>query len=262
MRKCGFVIMAAVLLSFFGGKTGIAFDHTHSRYGDLLNQYVRDGLVNYEAFKRHEGQLKIYITELARVEKSEFNGWKQEERLAYLINLYNAVTLALVLEHYPVESIREIRSFLKGPWKQPVVPLFGKKKTLDYLEHKVMRKKYADPRIHFALVCAALGCPALRSEPYSPYKLEGQLEDQGRIFLRDTDKNYVDHRTQTLYLSPIFKWFKSDFKSVGGVQTFVAPYFDKKGRIFLRTAEYKIHYTRYNWRLNDSANAGIIGTRN
>ena len=142
----------------------------------------------------------------------EFNRWTQPQQLAFLINLYDAATLKLIVEHYPVKSIKDIGNFFKGPWKQEVVPLLGKTVTLDYLEHGVLRKKYAEPRIHFAIVCAAKGCPPLRAEAFVADRLNEQLDDQGRVFLGPKEKNRWDTHARVLYLSPIFKWFSEDFE--------------------------------------------------
>ena len=165
-----------------------AVDHSHQLFGQVLDQFVRGGLVDYAKLKADPKDLTRYLDELASVPKSEFEKWEQPEQLAFLINLYNAQTLKLVIEHYPVKSIKKIGNILKGPWDQRVVRLWGETVTLNTLEHEILRKDYDEPRIHFALVCAAHGCPPLRKEPYVAERLNSQLEDQGRAFFSNAAK--------------------------------------------------------------------------
>lgn len=176
----------------------------------------------------------------------------REQQLAYLINLYNAQTLELVVRHYPVKSIKDIGNWYRGPWGQPVVSLMGKVTTLDFLEHKVIRPMFREPAVHFALVCASRGCPPLRREPYVADHLMDQLRDQGRIFLSDKSKNRVDDETGTLYLSAIFKWFREDFTGqAGSLQAFVAPYLPANSSQRLESHVYGIKFLDYDWSLND-----------
>jgi len=205
-------------------------------------------MVSYSALKQTPKDLDRYLREANVVEESDFREWRREEQLAFLINLYNASVLKLIVDHYPVSSVKSIGGWFGRPWDVEVVPLFGNVATLSYLEHELIRK-YNEPRVHFALVCGALGCPELRAEPYVPQKLDAQLTDQGRKFLRDRAKNRIDPETRTLYLSPIFKWFADDFKKhSGSVVKFVQHY-----RPDLPDAQWKIRYTDYSWSLNDSS---------
>lgn len=225
-----------------------AFDHSHALLGGLLQQHVTNALVNYRALKQMPKDLIAYLNEANGIEESDFKEWRREQQLAFLINLYNASVLKLIIDHYPVSSIKNIGGWLGRPWDVEVVPLFGNTATLSYLEHELIRK-YHEPRIHFALVCGALGCPELRAEPYLPDKLDAQLADQGRKFMRDRTKNRVDAGAESIYLSPIFKWFADDFKKhSGSILKFVQLY-----RPDLPAGKWKIRYTEYNWSLNDSA---------
>lgn len=233
-----------------------AFDHSHQLLSDILKQHVKDGVVNYAGLKAGRRELDRYLGRLAAAPEREFTNWSQPQQIAFLVNLYNAATLQLILDHYPVKSIKDIGSLLKGPWKQPVVRLFGQSVTLDHVEHEILRKKYEDPRVHFALVCAARGCPPLRTEAYAAERLEDQFEEQGRKFLSSPHKNHVDAANQTVYLSPIFKWFGDDFvKKSGSVLAFVRSYFPEETQKLIRE-EFTIRYTDYDWSLNDSAAAG------
>ena len=233
-------------------RTG-GFDHAHTLYRSVLEAYVSDGWVDYTGLKRSPATLRAYLDRLAGVSKAEFGTWSRHQQMAFLINLYNAATLDLVVRHYPVKSIRDIGSFLKGPWKQEVVDLFGEKVTLDHVEHDLLRKEYPDARVHFALVCAARSCPALRGEPYTAARLDAQLDAQGRAFLAAPSKNRVDTKARVVHLSMIFKWFAGDFERQSGtVLDFVAAYLPaEEARALKEDGPYRIEYTDYDWRLND-----------
>lgn len=233
---------------FLAAASAFGFDHSHANFAVVLSQHVTNGLVNYRALKEKPGELQAYLAQMDAVAEAEFKAWSREDQLAFLINLYNASVLKLIIQHYPVKSIKNIGGWLGRVWDVDVVPLFGKVTGLGYLEHELIRK-YNEPRIHFALVCGARGCPELRTEPYTATNLNAQLADQGRRFLRDRSKNHVNARTQTIYLSPIFKWFADDFKAHSGtVFKFVQSY-----RPELQPGPWKIRYTDYDWSLNDSA---------
>ncbi len=248
-----FVVVGAALV---GGSAGSlpasGFDHSHALFGKVLDAVVEDGSVDYAGLKRNPADLKAYLGQLASISRTAFGKWSEPERIAFLLNLYNAATLQLIIDHYPVESIKEIGGRWKGPWKQEVVSLFGEKVTLDHVEHDLIRKDYKEPRVHFALVCAARSCPPLRGEPYTPDKLDEQLEDQGRIFINTPSKNRVDLENRTAYLSKIFKWFSGDFEEASGsVPAFIRPYFPRDISKQLEDGEFAVEYTDYDWALND-----------
>ena len=228
------------------------FDHSHAALDRVLKARVKNERVDYAGLKADSKDLDVWLKSAGTVTEAEFNRWSQSQQLAFLINLYNAATLRLILDHYPLKSIKDIGSVFKGPWKQEVVPLFGKTVTLDYLEHGILRKKYHEPRVHFAIVCAAKGCPPLRAEPFVPDKLNEQLDDQGRIFMGGKERNRFDARASTLYLSPIFKWFSEDFETKSGsVVKFVTPFFPADVRKQIESAKsVNIRYTEYDWSLN------------
>jgi hypothetical protein len=231
-----------------------AFDQSHQQLDRVLKRFVKDGRVNYSALQKDSKALHEYLGQVAAVSENEFKRWTQSQQLALLINLYNAATLDLIVQHYPISSIKKIGSFFKGPWDQPVVRLFGQTITLNRLEHEILRKKYKEPRIHFAIVCAALGCPPLRSEAYTPDRLNEQLIDQARIFLGNKQKNRVDIEKRVTYLSPIFKWFSEDFeKQSGSVLKFVALFYLAGVQEELKKGGFKIRYTDYDWSLNEAS---------
>lgn len=247
LLRCAAFLLAAA--------TASAFDHTHAAFEGVLQRHVRDGLVDYAALKAAPRDLDRYLAALAAVPEAEFKAWSEPQRLAFLLNLYNAATLRLILDHYPLTSIRRI-GFLPGAaWKKEGVALFGKKVSLDHVEHGIIRPEYPDARAHFALVCAARGCPPLRGEAYVAPRLDAQLDDQGRVFLGDSRKNRVEVATRTVHLSAIFKWFAGDFEAAGGtVLKFVTPFFPDPARAALAAGgDFTIAYTDYDWSLNDQA---------
>lgn len=215
----------------------------------LLAARVREGRVDYAGLKRDPAALDAWLAEAAKVREADFKRASREERLAFLINLYNAATLRLILDHYPIASIRKI-----GPawdtgraWKLPVVEVFGKRVSLDELEHKMIRPVFAEPRVHFALVCAAKGCPPLRSEVYDGKRLSAQLDGQAAAFLSQKAKNRAGQTEKTAYLSPIFKWYMEDFGgSKKSVLTYVKTWLPVK-------AGWRLVWTEYDWSLNDRA---------
>ena len=227
------------------------FDLTHARWTRILAAHVKNGEVDYAALKAAPQELQSYLDSLAAVGRSEFDAWSQPDQIAFLLNLYNAATLKLVADHHPVKSIKDIGGLFGSPWKLKVVRLWDRLTTLDDVEHGTLRADYHEPRIHFALVCAARSCPPLRSEAYVGKRLETQLQDQGRIFLADRAKNRVDPAGQTLWLSPIFKWFREDFTANGkSVPEFVLPFLPAVESSGASPRNFKVRYTDYDWSLN------------
>lgn len=254
---------ATILQSVCAGILGLAgivstqaatFDQSHSLLDKTLKTYVKDALVDYAAMKANRQDLDRYLGEVAAVPEPDFKTWTEKQRLAFLINAYNAFTLQLILDHYPVKSIKDIGGWLKGPWDQPVVHLLGRTRTLNELEHKILRVQYNEPRIHFALVCAARGCPPLRSEAYVADRLDAQLDDQAKQFLATANKNRVEAGEQVVYLSPLFKWYGVDFeKKSGSVLAALKPYWPKEAAAALTKGDFKVRYTDYDWSLNQSS---------
>ena len=238
----------ATLAAFSLGISSLwSFDKTHAGLTKIISTTVVESGVKYPELKKQHSALKDYLTELALVKESEFKKWKEADQLSFLINLYNASTLNVVLEHYPIKSFKDEVGGKEGPWKIPSVNLFGKLISLDELEHKSIRENYNEPRIHFALNCASAGCPPLRDEAYTAKQLEKQLNEQTKAFLADTKANKLSGKK--LELSPIFDWFKDDFiKKSGSVEAFVNPYFSQK----ISKGSVSISYTNYGWTLNEA----------
>jgi hypothetical protein len=224
----------------------LGFDHDYRLWNEVLTRQMTNGLVNYAAIKEDPKNLDMFVTQAAAVTEGEFKAWSPAQQLAYLINLYNAVTIQLIINDYPISSIKDIGGIFKDPWKMDRVPLFHQMVTLDYLEHDVIGKDYQDPRVHFALVYAANGSPNLRSDAYIPDSLDQQLEDQAILFLQHSPlKNHYDPETNTLYLSPIFKWYAKDFEQAAGT---VIDYVKR----YIPTVkdDANIKYTDFDWSLN------------
>lgn len=231
----------------------------------LLSRHVRwnaDGTnttVDYDGVRRERVALQRVLDDMAEVSKAGFDRWPVAHRQAFLINAYNAHTLALLADApMDTQSIRDLGSLLRTPWQREVAPLLGKTRTLDDIEHGLLRGApgFAEPRIHFAVNCASVGCPALRPEAYTAARLDAQLDDQTRRFLRDATRNRVArHRPLRLEVSSIFDWYDDDFDSVGGVRAFLARYpaelgLDASAAAMLRAGRGKIDHLDYDWRLN------------
>lgn len=228
-----------------------AFDQEHPAFTRVLSSAVTNGVVDYTGLHRNPKVLDGYLEELAGVTEVEFDGWKPAEQQAFLINLYNAATLRLILDHHPVRSIRRVGGWFGNPWKIETVRLWGRKVSLDHVEHGLLRVRFQEPRVHFALVCAAKGCPPLREEAFTASRLEAQLDDQARRFLAQTEKNRFDEAAVTVWLSPIFQWYESDF-ALGGrsVVGFLEPWLTEAQRRWVRRPEVVVRYTGYDWSLN------------
>lgn len=249
------IIVLAAVAAFAGHPRALhaqrAFDH--AGFDTLLKRHVRDGLVDYDAFDAAPA-FRSYLDRLAAFDPSVL---PRAEQLAFWINAYNAYTIALILAHDERESIRNINRTLglslKGPWRERVVRVGGKRYSLDEVEHDIVRPRFNEPRIHFPVVCAALGCPPLRSEAYRGDALDAQLDDQSRRFLLATPAiNRVDAATRTVALSPIFNWYKEDFGGDGkAIGRFVARYFPQGAeRSLLESGRFALTFTEYDWRLN------------
>jgi len=174
--------------------------------------------------------------------------------MAFLINAYNAFTIQLILTKYPVDSIKAYGGlFINSPWEKKFFTLFGKKTTLNIIEHDLLRKLYKESRLHFVLVCASRSCPPLKNEAYVADKLEQQFTDATINFLRDSERNRFNAENNKIEISKIFKWYKKDFtSSAGSINDYVAPFMtdDVDIRILIANKETKIIYLDYDWSLN------------
>jgi hypothetical protein len=265
LRRLAALLLTAVLSISVGVVSVQAFDQSYENYDRVLKAYVSDGRVNYIGLKNDPKALESYLESSAGVPEEQFNSWTESQQLAFLINLYNASTLKLIIDHYPVKSIKNIGSFFEGPWDQPVVRLFGKIFVLKYLERDILHKQFSEPRIHMALVCAAKGCPPLRSEVYLAEKMDEQLKDQSRRYLVSPAGFRIDQEKKVVYFSSIFKWYGEDFvakysptsgftgldKTERSVANFCSAYLVSTDRAFLLHGGYSVKYLDYDWSLNE-----------
>jgi len=250
---------STVLFALLGGTLlGDNFSHQHTLWNEILNKYVDAdrgvSYVDYRSIRGNQATLNQYLEELESVSLEEYQGWSKPQRLAFLINAYNAFTVKLIVDNYPVDSIKDLGGWLSSPWKKEFFTLLGEKKHLDNIEHDIIRMEFNEPRIHFAVNCAAVGCPPLRQEAFVAERLDHQLEEATRAFLMDERKNRYDPVNQRLELSSIFKWYSDDFEERdGSVEAFVAPYITKnlQAQERIRRREVKIRYFDYDWSLNE-----------
>ncbi|MBT4905150.1 MAG: DUF547 domain-containing protein [Flavobacteriaceae bacterium] len=210
----------------------------HASWNVLLQQYVdADGNVDYRSWKKSQTDLDKYIQLLEKTPPANY--WDKNDSLAYFINAYNAVTVKLILDNYPLKSIRDI----KDPWDSKSLNLPNNRLTLNDIEHKVLRKM-DDPRIHFAINCASASCPQLSNEAFRASKVQKQLEEATALFINDTSKNQISEKN--IGLSKIFLWFSKDFGSKKERLAFIQKYSQKP---FKDNA--KIKYQEYDWSLNE-----------
>jgi len=239
-----FGFFAALIFMTIPGGSFAQVDH--SIFAGLLEKYVKNGVVDYNGFKREETRLDQYLKIL---EKTDTKNLSQNEKFAFYINAYNAWTIKLILTGYPgVKSIKDLGSIFKSPWKNQIARIDGGVVTLDYIEHDILRPRFKDPRVHFAINCAAKSCPPLRSEPYRADILDQQLDEMAQAFINDPRSNRLEG--QTLYVSSIFKWFREDFND--DVVVFFIKYAqgDLKNRLEDRKSRLKVAYLDYDWSLN------------
>ena len=230
-----------------------AFDHGHSAWTDVLARFVRDGDVDYRGLAGEgRGPFDAYLRSLQAASASE-TAWSRDERMAFWINAYNAFTIRLILDHYPLRSIRSIGLLPGAAFREKFIPLGkgGEEISLDTIEHEILRTEFRDARIHFAIVCASKGCPQLRSEAYRARDLADQLDDAARGFLAYPSKNRIEAASGTLHLSPIFKWFRGDFeRDAGSLEAFVARFAAPQDAERIGTVKMRLTFLDYDWSLN------------
>ena len=234
---------------------------SYEDYGMVLRSYVNaDGLVNYTALQTNAQPLTDFVTKLGAVSPSSYESWSNPDQIAFLINAYNAITLQSIISQQPLKgSIKDIF----GVWNFNKHSVMGKSITLDTIEHGILRKDFQEPRIHAALVCAAISCPTLRQEPYIGEKLDAQLEDQVRQWLASPHGLKIDRAQNQVAISAIFKWFGEDWqakynssdKFTGSDKeraalNFISGYVSQDDQAYLSKGDYKLSYLDYDWSLN------------
>jgi len=231
---------------------------SHQLFTEILNLYVKNGLVDYKGFKK-DNRLAQYTDQISKTNPEKLT---RNEKLAFWINAYNAFTLKIVIDNYPIESITELHSggkilgYLLGKtvWDKEFILINSKKYSLGDIEHTILRKMN-EPRIHFSIVCASISCPPLRNEAFEADKIDEQLKSQAVQFINDKSRNYFDIQKREAYLSKIFSWFSEDFdNSDENVLKFVLQYLPENisSDIKNNLSKWDISYKDYNWNLNEN----------
>ncbi|MCP9819584.1 DUF547 domain-containing protein [Synechococcus sp. Cruz-9H2] len=239
----------------------IALPDALDAYGRVLQRHVNaQGLVDYEALQREPADLERTVAAIGAVAPQEYRSWSEAEQIAFLLNAYNAITLASIIQETPLKpSIRDIW----GVWNLRRHPVAGQPRTLDAIEHQILRKEFNEPRIHTALVCAAISCPPLRQEPYVAARLEQQLDDQTRRWLAGPHGLRIDRAGERVQISQIFRWFGEDWSRANptpvpipghvkdsAVLAFIGSYLSPEDRRYLERGRYSLDTLPYDWALN------------
>lgn len=268
-----FSILFAIATVFSGPANAQSFDHSHAEWTVLLKKHVAwksqaganagATTVSYKGFKQDRVALGAYTKTLSAVVQTDYNRWTRAQKQAFLINAYNAYTVELIVSKYPnLKSIKDLGSVVSSPWSKRLYPLLGKQRSLDDIEHVMLRgaPDFNEPRIHFAVNCASIGCPALRPEAFTALNLTAQLEDQTRKFMQDRSRNRFSRNEEALYVSRIFDWYRSDFEKghldARTLPAFLARYAGSLGltvaeKKALITGDLDVEFTEYDWSLND-----------
>ena len=237
-----------ILLSvFIGMSISLHAQPDHSKWTFLLKKHVQsDGMVDYQGFKSDKSTLNAYLDDLSK--NGPTGDWSKEQELAYWINVYNAFTVKAIIDHMPLKSILDIKpNGYESIWKKPFIELNVQGKnvffSLDQIENEIIRKRFKEPRIHFALNCASFSCPPLRNEAFVAAKLNQQLEEQTRRFIEDSRRNTIG--SDQVVISKIFDWFRVDFESRGTLIDFLNRYSSVRIK-----QNAQIQYMNYDWSLN------------
>jgi hypothetical protein len=251
MRNYIFILFVGVSLTSCGihikGKGPVI---SHDAWTTLLKKHVGDdGLVNYQGFIQDSVALQSYLDMLST--NPPATKWSKNEKMAYWFNAYNAFTVKLIASNYPVESIKDLGPknqviFINTPWDKKFFKIGKRTMTLNNIEHRILRNKFKEPRLHFALNCASISCPKLRNEAYQGNILDEQLNNQAVVFLSDTTRNIID--AQNPQLSNIFNWYGGDFRKWSGKT--VKEYISQFTTIKI-SENANVDYLKYNWNLND-----------
>ncbi len=262
IEKISLFLLALFLLIGCSPKYKIASKSkpiTHEDWDSLLKAHVNDkGMVAYKGFQNDRKKLDSYLQKLSEHHPNDKN-WSKEEQMAYWINAYNAFTVQLILDNYPTESIKDVKSgptisFVNSPWDIKFITIEGAEYDLNNIEHNFLRKRFEDPRIHVGVNCASISCPALPQFAFTADKLYEQLEEQARRFVNDPTKNKI--ATNSIQISKIFKWFSGDFEKNGPLIDFLNKYSDTQ-----IDANASIDYLEYNWGLNEAQEEQEIKTK-
>lgn len=252
-------IITILLITAITAITACAQKFDHSLFDEILHEYNHNGLVDYKNLK-NDSRLNEYLESVANANPENLN--TAEEEIAFWINIYNSYTIKAIVDNYPIESINDLHTggrilghiLSTTVWDDDFVIVNGKEYSLNDVEHKILRKKFKEPRIHFAIVCASISCPKLRSEVFVASKLNDQLNSQAIQFFNDKTRNTFDVTNKVAHLSKILDWFSEDFGDTDEkVLEFVSNYLDEdiKKEIKKNVKDWTIEYLDYDWGLND-----------
>ncbi len=264
-------IVTIFLLWLFAAASAFAqFDHTHAQWNTLLKKHVvlvdggKASQMRYAGMSADRAALKTYLDTLAKVSEADFKAFNKNQQLAFLINAYNANMVEKILLRYPnIKSVWDYGKLIGNPFKDNFINLFSRKMTLDNIEHDTIRAKgvHDDPRIHFAVNCASIGCPMLREEAFVADRIDAQLDEQVTRFLSDKSRNRYSATSNALEVSEIFKWYAVDFTSgLKGIKS-REQFFGKYANLLTDNAEHQkivrdgkaeIKHLDYNWGLNEA----------
>ena len=270
-RFTTFLVSALAAITWATSSFAQSFDHSYAAWDAQVKKHVKwlpdnkQSRVNYKGFAAERAELAKTLETLSAVTPAQYAAFNKDQQMAFLINAYNAFTIELILTKYPdLKSIKDLGTTFSSPWKKTFFKLLGEERNLDWVEHQRLRPSIAgggfkDPRVHVAMVCASIGCPALPPEAFTAAKLDAQLDEGIARFISDKTRNrYADGKLQ---VSSIFKWFREDFekgyKGFGKVEDVFAKYADvltsdaaAQGQIRAKTVS--ISHLDYDWSLNDA----------
>jgi Protein of unknown function, DUF547 len=264
----GSVAILCVLLS----SNAFAFEQEYGQYAAVLKEYVAAGRVNYAGLQKNRGRIDEVVKDFSSVKPEEYNNWSREQQVAYWINTYNGWFLQIVIDHYPIHETRLIGFMfpknsvqrISGVWDKILLESPVGKVSLNDIEHKILRAQFKEPRIHFAIVCASVGCPKLRSQPYVAASLDRELDNAAAVFISDPSKVKLEPQVQKIELSSIFKWFARDFAGFAGDDwkhlyslekagplAFISRYLPPSDSAYLKQRSVDVGYLSYDWTLNE-----------
>jgi hypothetical protein len=232
----------------------------YAQYDSLLKETVINKTVDYKKLQQSRNILDNFTKQLEKVSPDSHPDLFQDRNseLAYWINAYNAFILKKIVDNYPVESIKDINFIGFTIWLDKNI-IGGEKISFKSLEDDIIRDRYKDPRIHFAINCASISCPALVNRAYLPDQLDWQLDASTVAFINDSNNVWLNHQDQQIYLSAIFNWYESDFTDwLAAERQIEDPQLIDYLKIYYNVSidsawyEYKIEFLDYNWGLNDS----------
>lgn len=263
MRCLASVCVSALVLLAATQSGAASFDHSYRAYDQLLQRHVNSaGMVNYEELSRDK-RLPGFLQEIGALTPEELESWSRDQQVAFYINAYNAITLQTIVQAMPVSTIRDIQP---DPWEEAKWLVAGRKVSLNFLEHNRLRKHLKEVRVHFVLVCAAMGCPRLPNKAVVPVNLDSALNRWTAAFVQDSTRNRVDREGGNVHLSRIFEWYGSDFVGLGeaedslvfeglspkaaGVLRYIYRFLAPEQRAVLDAGRVTVMYSEYDWSLN------------